>query len=90
MPLYEYRCTKCEYVFEEFAGFSANGSCKCPQCGGTAKRLISAPQVVFHGSGFYRTDSGSRASTHTSSSTSSTATDKKGDAKPPNKPGAAK
>lgn len=58
MPIYEYRCTKCGYVFEEIASFSPNGNGKhkCGRCGAVAKRLISAPQVVFHGGGFYVTD----------------------------------
>jgi len=56
MPIYEYRCTECGHVFEVIAGFSANGTRKCEKCGATAKRLISAPQVVFHGNGFYVTD----------------------------------
>jgi putative FmdB family regulatory protein len=58
MPIYEYRCTKCGCVFEEICSYSANGHAthKCAKCGHTAKRLISAPQVVFHGGGFYVTD----------------------------------
>lgn len=82
MPLYEYRCTKCDCVFEEFAAFSANGSRKCPKCGGTAKRIISAPQVVFHGSGFYRTDSAHTSSASTNGSSSSQAAESKTEAKP--------
>jgi putative FmdB family regulatory protein len=58
MPIYEYRCTKCGCVFEEISAYSANGNGthKCEKCGAPAKRLISAPQVVFHGGGFYVTD----------------------------------
>jgi len=56
MPIYEYKCTKCGHVFEVMAGFSANGTRKCEKCGAISKRLISAPQVVFHGNGFYITD----------------------------------
>jgi putative FmdB family regulatory protein len=58
MPIYEYRCTKCGHVFEEIAPYSSNGNGthKCEKCGAPAKRLISAPQVVFHGGGFYVTD----------------------------------
>jgi putative FmdB family regulatory protein len=82
MPLYEYRCAKCDCVFEEFAGFSANGSRKCPECGGVAKRLISAPQVVFHGSGFYRTDSANASSASTNGSSSSTGSESKPAPKP--------
>ena len=66
MPIYEYKCTKCGHVFEVMVGFSANGTRKCERCGAPTKRLISAPQVVFHGSGFYVTDN-KRPSTAASS-----------------------
>ncbi len=58
MPIYEYKCTKCGCVFEEISAYSTNGNGthKCEKCGAPAKRLISAPQVVFHGGGFYVTD----------------------------------
>lgn len=56
MPIYEYKCTKCGHVFEVMTGFSTNGTRKCKKCGALARRLISAPQVVFHGNGFYVTD----------------------------------
>ncbi|OGK09645.1 MAG: hypothetical protein A2Y63_03125 [Candidatus Riflebacteria bacterium RBG_13_59_9] len=56
MPIYEYKCTVCGHLFEVIAAFSANGTRKCKKCGAPAKRLISAPQVLFHGSGFYVTD----------------------------------
>lgn len=29
---------------------------KCPQCGGSVKKIISAPALQFKGSGFYITD----------------------------------
>jgi len=50
--------------------FSANGSRRCSKCGGTAKRLISAPQIVFHGSGFYVTDNKHQPATSSSGAAS--------------------
>ena len=44
MPIYEYRCTKCEFEFEEMAPMSAPLP-PCPTCGAATERLIS--QVAF-------------------------------------------
>lgn len=69
MPIYEYKCEKCGYAFEVFSGFSANGTRRCPRCKGLARRVISAPSVIFKGSGFYVTDhKESRASSGSSAS----------------------
>jgi len=29
---------------------------RCPKCGGSSRRVISLPAVIFKGSGFYSTD----------------------------------
>ena len=57
MPTYEYRCPDCAHEYEKREGFDAPAAQKCPQCGGTAQRVIHAPPIVFKGSGFYVTDS---------------------------------
>ena len=57
MPIYEYRCPDCAHEYEKREGFDAPAAQKCPQCGGTAQRVIHAPPIVFKGSGFYVTDS---------------------------------
>ncbi len=57
MPTYEYRCPDCAHQYEKREGFDAPAAQKCPQCGGTAQRVIHAPPIVFKGSGFYVTDS---------------------------------
>ncbi len=57
MPIYEYRCPDCAHEYEKREGFDAPAAQKCPQCGGTAQRVIHAPPIVFKGSGFYITDS---------------------------------
>jgi putative FmdB family regulatory protein len=59
MPTYEYECTKCGHLFEEYQRITAEPLTTCPKpgCGGTVRRLISAGAgVLFKGSGFYATD----------------------------------
>jgi putative FmdB family regulatory protein len=42
MPLYEYKCEKCGYRFEEIRPIGkADESCLCPECGEKAKRIQS-------------------------------------------------
>jgi putative FmdB family regulatory protein len=44
MPVYAYRCSRCDSSFERLRGISQQDSdVECPECGqqGTAKRLIS-------------------------------------------------
>ena len=61
MPTYEYECTRCGLVFEEFKPMSAPRRERCPECRGKVERLISGGMgVVFKGSGFYKTDSRAR------------------------------
>ena len=57
MPTYEYACTACEHRYEKREGFDAPAKQKCPKCRKTSNRLLSAPAVVFKGTGFYKTDS---------------------------------
>lgn len=62
MPTYEYKCTKCGYVFERFQGIKDPPYTKCPECNGLVKRLIGAGSgILFKGSGFYITDYRSRS-----------------------------
>lgn len=56
MPLYEYQCKKCKHRFERIQKFSDPEVKKCPECGGSVERLLSAPAVQFKGSGWYVTD----------------------------------
>lgn len=56
MPLYEYRCAKCNRVFEVLQKFSDKPLSKHPDCGGKVEKLISASGFSFKGSGFYITD----------------------------------
>jgi putative FmdB family regulatory protein len=61
MPIYEYACTKCENIFEEWLKFSEEReSAACPRCGGEARRIISNTAFVLKGGGWYVTDYGYR------------------------------
>ncbi len=56
MPLYEYKCKKCNHRFEKIRKFSDRPFRKCPECGGPVEQLLSRSAVQFKGSGFYATD----------------------------------
>ena len=56
MPLYEYRCTRCERVTEVIQKFSDPPLKKCSECGGKLEQVLSAPAIKFKGSGWYVTD----------------------------------
>ena len=65
MPTYEYRCEKCEQIFEAFQSMKDEPFKICPKelCRqdtwgkGTVKRLLgTGAGLLFKGSGFYITD----------------------------------
>ncbi|OPL19993.1 MAG: hypothetical protein AVO35_00615 [Candidatus Aegiribacteria sp. MLS_C] len=57
MPTYEYRCSGCGRVFEEFHAMNDTEVRKCPECGAIAERIIGTGSgIIFKGSGFYATD----------------------------------
>jgi putative FmdB family regulatory protein len=57
LPKYDYRCTACGHVYEKREGFDAPAVQTCPRCEGQARRVLTAPAIVFKGSGWYITDS---------------------------------
>ncbi len=56
MPLYEYECETCHHQFEVQQKFSDPLIDKCIRCGNGVRKLISAPGIMFKGSGWYVTD----------------------------------
>ena len=56
MPIYEYKCRKCEGVLERIQGLSDKPLSKCPSCGGKLERMMSPGAFVLKGNGFYATD----------------------------------
>lgn len=49
MPIFEYRCQKCDELTEHLQRVSDLSPEKCRRCGGALERLLSAPAV--HSSG---------------------------------------
>ncbi len=82
MPLYEYRCESCGFTFEVIQKFTDPAVGTCKKCGGTVRRLLSAPAIQFKGTGWYITDyarkgmKGGDSEKPSSAPTSSTAADK--------------
>ena len=58
MPIYEYKCTKCEKVFERIVSVADSSKAVFCDCSpkAKAKKIISAPSFRLEGSGWYETD----------------------------------
>lgn len=56
MPIYEYKCDRCETVIEKIQKFIDPPLTVHEVCGGHLVRLISTSALQFKGSGFYITD----------------------------------
>ena len=56
MPLYEYECQTCHHQFEVQQKFSDPLIDTCIRCGSGVRKLISAPGIMFKGTGWYVTD----------------------------------
>lgn len=56
VPIYEYECERCQHRFEIMQKFSDRPLKKCEKCGGPVHKVLSAPGLLFKGSGWYVTD----------------------------------
>ncbi|NOS78100.1 MAG: zinc ribbon domain-containing protein [Nitrospira sp.] len=56
MPIYEYLCHDCSYTFELKQSMKDEAVATCTKCGKSVSRIISAPAIMFKGSGWYITD----------------------------------
>ena len=56
MPVYEYRCKRCQKTFEVLQKISSEPLRTCLECGGPLEKLISVSSFQFKGSGWYITD----------------------------------
>ena len=72
MPTYQYACTNpdVKHQFEVVQSFTDAPVSECPECGSPVRKVYGSIGVVFKGSGFYRTDSRSTASSNGSGSSS--------------------
>ena len=79
MALYEYACSSCEHRFERIMKRGARAP-RCPECGATTQRQISAPAIHFKGSGWAKKDA--QAASKSKAASSTTDKDSKDGAKP--------
>lgn len=56
MPVYEYRCMRCNEEFEVIQRITDAPLLTCELCGGELKKLITNTSFVLKGSGWYVTD----------------------------------
>jgi putative FmdB family regulatory protein len=56
MPIYEFRCKKCDDQIEVFQKLSDKSPTRCKKCGGRLEKQFSRTSVQFKGEGWYVTD----------------------------------
>lgn len=56
MPIYEYRCKKCNTQIEVFQKLNDKPPTRCKKCSGRLEKMISSPAIQFKGEGWYVTD----------------------------------
>lgn len=77
MPIYEYLCQDCSYRFELKQSMKDDPVAPCSKCGKSVSRIISAPAIMFKGSGWYVTDYSDKMKPPTGESSDSTSGTKK-------------
>ena len=71
MPTYDYQCQKCGFEFERVQRITEDPIKTCPNCGSRqAKRLLSAPNFILKGGGWYADGYGSQSSRNSSGDSS--------------------
>ncbi|HUP75626.1 MAG TPA: FmdB family zinc ribbon protein [Acidimicrobiales bacterium] len=81
MPTYEYRCRDCGEDLEVYQSFTEDALTECPNCGGSLRKLFGNVGISFKGTGFYKNDHGSRASSGDANGAADSKTDTKADTK---------
>ncbi|HEY3210256.1 MAG TPA: FmdB family zinc ribbon protein [Actinomycetota bacterium] len=61
MPTYEYVCQSCGTHVEVYQRFNEEPLTECGVCGGPLRKVFHPAGILFKGSGFYSTDSRSKA-----------------------------
>ncbi|MBH32040.1 MAG: transcriptional regulator [Gammaproteobacteria bacterium] len=78
MPIYEYKCESCSYVFEELQKISDAPLKKCPECQKeTLRKQITAAGFKLKGAGWYETDFKNKKPSNESKSLKNTEKEKK-------------
>lgn len=88
MPTYDYQCQKCGFEFEREQRITEDPIKACPKCKSRqAKRLLSAPNFILKGGGWYADGYGSgggkkdkdKSSSESSSDSSASTSESKSD-----------
>jgi putative FmdB family regulatory protein len=56
MPLYDFKCNKCDHIFEELVSTSETNDPLCPECKSETEKLIGLSSFRLKGEGWYATD----------------------------------
>ena len=56
MPIYEFRCKKCQNHIEVYQKMSDKAPTRCQKCGGRLEKQFSRTAAHFKGEGWYVTD----------------------------------
>ena len=56
MPIYTYRCPKCNRVEEHWLSIKDEFKCSCNKCHIEMRKLLDPANVQYKGDGFYTTD----------------------------------
>ncbi len=81
MPIYEYRCGKCDAVIERIQKFSDAPLAQHDGCGGALTKLISQSSFQLKGSGWYVTDYAGKGKSQEGGNGDKPETGEKGDKK---------
>jgi putative FmdB family regulatory protein len=88
VPIYEYVCNSCRHQFEVKQSVNDPPLSVCDRCGHSVTKLISAPAIMFKGTGWYVTDYSNKLKepAQTQSSSANGAEQSKTDTKPSSSP----
>ena len=82
MPVYEYRCTTCNHLFELRQKFTDAPANQCPKCGGAVHKMVSASAFSLKGGGWYGDNYDAKAESPKTESNSATETGTVADSTP--------
>ncbi|MBF0457784.1 MAG: zinc ribbon domain-containing protein [Nitrospirae bacterium] len=68
MPVYEYKCDRCDVILEKVQKITDEPLKECSECGGPLRKLISSTSFVLKGNGWYVTDYPSKDRQHSMTS----------------------
>lgn len=56
MPVYDFKCPKCEETRTQTLSIHENDFKAVCKCGEQMRKIFTPPPIMFRGNGFYKTD----------------------------------